>query len=200
MMHEYPGGVLFHTGLPNPGLRNVAKACARAWSRAPVPVIAHLMADRPDETREMVRLLEGRDNILAVELGFAPLLADDVILLATEMSVGELPVIVNVVADQLLRLATPLLERGAAALSVGAPRGAAVVHGRLVTGRLLGPSLLPVTMNLVEDARRLGIPLIAAGGIGTESDAALILERGALAIEMDLNFWVPTAKTKSPVD
>jgi hypothetical protein len=36
------------------------------------------MADRPEETQHMVRMLESQENVMAVELGFAPLLANDI--------------------------------------------------------------------------------------------------------------------------
>jgi dihydroorotate dehydrogenase len=74
---EYPGGFLLHTGLPNPGLPAVIKAQTSRWDRADLPIIVHLMADRPEETSHMVQMLEGIENVMAVELGFAPLLAND---------------------------------------------------------------------------------------------------------------------------
>jgi len=39
------------------------------------------MADRPEETQYMVQALEMQENVMAAELGFAPLLADDILLL-----------------------------------------------------------------------------------------------------------------------
>src|SRR5512135_541599 len=66
---EFPGGFLLHTGLPNPGFHALAKRYARRWQEAPLPVIVNLMADRPEETKQMVQALEGKENILAVELG-----------------------------------------------------------------------------------------------------------------------------------
>ena len=90
---EYPGGFLLHTGLPNPGLNAGLKKYSAKWSRADLPIIVHLMADRPEETQRMVRALESQENVMAAELGFAPLLADDIILLRLEMCVGELPLI-----------------------------------------------------------------------------------------------------------
>ena len=55
---EYPGGFLLHTGLPNPGLNAGLKKYSAKWSRADLPIIVHLMADRPEETQLMVRTLE----------------------------------------------------------------------------------------------------------------------------------------------
>src|SRR5574338_939953 len=120
---EYPGGFLLHTGLPNPGLEAVIDHHAAAWARADLPVIIHLMADRPEEAGRMVRRVEGLENVMAVELGFAPLLADDILFLAVEMCQGEIPLIVSLAAGQMLRLGARLVQMEAAALSLAPPRG-----------------------------------------------------------------------------
>ena len=65
---EYAGGFLLHTGLPNPGLLSVIEHYAGRWARADLPVIVHLMADRPEETRRLIGLLDGLENVLAAEL------------------------------------------------------------------------------------------------------------------------------------
>jgi dihydroorotate dehydrogenase len=196
---EFPGGFLLHTGLPNPGFHSCLNHFSRAWIQSRLPIIVHLMADRPDETREMVAALEGVDNILAVELGFAPLLADDLILLAVEMSIGELPVIVNLPTEQLLRLGPRLLESGVSAFSLAAPRGALDYAGAIVNGRLLGPSLFPLSLQSVQAGTKLGLPLIGSNGIFSEASAHLMLEAGAMAVEVDARLWLPTEKEKSPV-
>src|SRR5688572_32213342 len=54
---EYPGGFLLHTGLPNPGLSAGVKKYASKWNKSDLPIIVHLMADRPEETQKMVRQL-----------------------------------------------------------------------------------------------------------------------------------------------
>jgi len=196
---QFAGGVLVHSGLPNPGLRRILQQYTRIWEQSPLPIIAHLMADRPEETREMVRALEGIDSVLAVELGFAPLLADDLIQLAVDMSLGELPIIVSLPADQCLRLGPRLIDRGAAALGLAAPRGAAMVGGRWLSGRLMGASLLPLSLELVRDAYRLGLPIIGCGGVRTSADIGAMLDCGAIAVELDLGLWLPGPITKSPV-
>src|SRR5689334_10037783 len=56
---EFPGGFLLHSGLPNPGLSKVIKSHAARWDQAGLPIIVNLMADRPEETQQMVRALEG---------------------------------------------------------------------------------------------------------------------------------------------
>src|SRR5215510_9837486 len=155
---HFPGGFLLHTGLPNPGIHGALKKYSAKWTRSDLPLILHLMADRPEETQNMVRLLETQENVMAVELGFAPLLADDIILLTLEMCVGELPLIFSLPVEQVLALGPRLMQDGAQVISIAAPRGA-LNHlppgeGRrrvepvemvreLVTGRLYGPSLFP---------------------------------------------------------
>src|SRR5688572_30418875 len=68
---EFLGGFLVHTGLPNPGFSNVIKKYSAKWNRADLPIIVNLMADRPEETQQMVRQLEYIENVMAVQLGFA---------------------------------------------------------------------------------------------------------------------------------
>jgi dihydroorotate dehydrogenase len=188
---EFPGGFLLHSGLPNPGLTAVVKKHAARWNHADIPIIVHLMADRPDETRHMTQMLEGIENVMAVELGFAPLLSDDIILLNLEMCVGELPLIFSLPAEQILRLGPRLMDGGAAAISISTPRGALMQGDKLVTGRLYGRSLFPRSLELVRSAAMLGISIIGAGGVWTEQDAADMLSAGAMAVETDASLWLP---------
>ena len=195
----YSGGVLLHTGLPNPGFGRVLKQNSRRWEQAALPVIVSLMADRPEETREMVRALEGLENVVAAELGFAPLLSDDIIVLAVEMSMGELPLIISLPWEQVLRLGPLLSEKGAAAVSIGAPRGTLAHGNAFVSGRLFGASLLPRTLELVRNATTAGIPIIGAGGVTTTADATAVIHAGALAAQIDIALWLPGGIKKGPV-
>lgn len=188
---EFPGGFLLHSGLPNPGFRVAVKRYGRRWQDSPLPVIINLMADRPGETQQMVQALEGVENILAVELGFAPQLAADIIALAVEMCRGELPLIVSLPAEQMLELGPRLIDLGAAALSVSAPRGALPRNGEILSGRLFGPALFPRALDLVQSAARLGLPVIGAGGICSERDIDAMLAAGALAVQVDSALWLP---------
>src|SRR5215216_859895 len=120
---EHSGSVLLHTGLPNPGFNAGLKKFAAKWARADLPIIVHLMADRPEETQRMVRTLETQENVMASELGFAPLLANDIILLTLEMCVGEIPLIFSLPIEQVLSLGPRLIQEGAQAISISAPRG-----------------------------------------------------------------------------
>lgn len=189
---QHPGGFLLHTGLPNPGLIAGLKKYASKWSRADLPIIVHLMADRPEETQRMVRILETQENVMAVELGFAPLLANDIILLTLEMCLGELPLIFSLPVEQVLSLGPRLIQGGAQAISISAPRGALplpVAPSPLITGRLYGPSLFPQTLETVYSASKIGLPIIGAGGVWTKENADAMLSAGALAVQVDAVLW-----------
>jgi dihydroorotate dehydrogenase (NAD+) catalytic subunit len=189
---EYPGGFLLHTGLPNPGLTRVLKKHSARWARADLPIIVHLMADRPEETQYMVRMLENVENVMAAELGFAPLLADDILLITLEMCVGELPLIFSLQSAQVLSLGPRLIQGGADAISMAAPRGALTTDdGQLTTGRLYGRSLFPLALETVHSAAKLGLPIIGAGGVWTEKDLTDMLSAGAMAAQTDASLWSP---------
>lgn len=193
---EFPGGFLLHTGLPNPGLSNVLKKYSAKWLRSALPIIVNLMADRPEETKQMVHSLENVENVMAVELGFAPLLADDIILLNLEMCLGELPLIFSLPVEQVLSLGPRLMQNGAIAISISAPRGALKSRdGELISGRLHGPSLFPKSLEIVHSASKLGIPIIASGGVWNEKGAADMLSAGAMAVQLDASLWIPRASS-----
>ena len=196
---EYPGGFLLHTGLPNPGFNTAIKKYSSRWDKSDLPVIVHLMADRPEETQHMVQMLEMQENVMAVELGFAPLLADDILLLTLEMSFGELPLIFSLSVEQVLSLGPRLIQEGAQAISISAPRGAlprvdyasAKDNGKLITGRLYGPSLFPRALETVYSAAKAGLPIIGAGGVWSKENAEAMLSAGALAVQIDAALWNP---------
>jgi dihydroorotate dehydrogenase (NAD+) catalytic subunit len=194
---EYTGGFLLHTGLPNPGLEAGIKKYASKWDKSNLPIIVHLMADRPEETQQMVRMLEDIENVMAVELGFAPLLSDDIILLTLEMCLGELPLIFSLPVEQVLSLGPRLMQEGAQAISISAPRGA-LMTDHLVTGRINGPSLFPQTLNAVNNAAKLGIPIIGAGGVWTIENADAMLSVGAMAVQVDAALWNPASTFSAP--
>ncbi len=198
-MIEYPGGFLLHTGLPNPGFSAGIRKYSSRWDKSDLPIIVHLMADRPEETQHMAQMLEMQENVMAVELGFAPLLADDIVLLTLEMCLGELPLIFSLPVEQVLSLGPRLIQEGAEAISISAPRGALMTdHSALITGRLYGPSLFPRALETVYSAAKLGLPIIGAGGVWSKENAEAMLSAGALAVQMDAALWNPNSTFLAP--
>ena len=194
---EYSGGFLLHTGLPNPGFNRAIDKYASRWDKSELPIIVHLMADHPEETQRMVRLLESHENVMAAELGFAPLLADDIILLTLEMCLGEIPLIFSLPVEQVLSLGPRLIQEGAQAISISAPRGA-LMTDHLTTGRLYGPSLFPRALETVASASKLGLPIIGAGGVWSKDNADAMLSAGALAVQVDAALWNPAFRFSTP--
>ncbi len=187
----FPGGFLLHSGLPNPGFSALVKKHAARWRRAETPVVVHLMAESPEETGRMTRALENLENVMSAELGFAPHADDELVLQTLEACRGELPLIVSLTPEKILSLGPKLIERGADALSLAAPRGALSMEGALVAGRLYGQALFPRALELVYAASRLSLPVIGAGGVWSERDAADMLAAGALAVQLDAVLWKP---------
>ena len=194
---DYPGGFLLHTGLPNPGLPSAVKKYAHKWSDSSLPVIVHVMADRPEETARMVRSLEGVENVMAAELGFAPLLTGDIILTSLKLALGEIPLIVSLPAEQAVSLGPRLIDAGAAAISLSAPRGSLTIPksppseagGRLVSGRLYGPGNFPRSLETVRQLAEAGVPVIGGGGIYKQEQVEIMQEAGAMAVQLDAVLW-----------
>ena len=100
------------------------------------------MADRPEETKQMVQTLESVDNVMAVELGFAPLLSNDILLLTLEMCIGELPLIFCLPTEQILSLGPRLIDEGADVISIAARRCADRYRRRIDRRKIIRPILV----------------------------------------------------------
>ena len=188
---RYPGGVLLHSGLPNPGLSQVLRLYGARWKQSHLPIWVHLIGTRADEVRQMARRLEGQEGVAALELSLPPGIGADDALELIEAALGELP----------LALHLPLTEAhaawlgrlnglGVSALAFGAPRGSLPDQtGRLQTGRCYGPGLFPLMLAAVRDAHALGLPVIAGAGVYRPQDAQTLREAGAWAVQLDTVLW-----------
>ena len=90
--------------------------------------------------------------------------------------------------EQILSLGPRLIQEGAQAIRISAPRGAWMTD-HLITGRLYGPSLFPRVLETVYSAAKLGLPTIGAGGVWTKENAEAMLSAGALAVQVDAVLW-----------
>jgi dihydroorotate dehydrogenase (NAD+) catalytic subunit len=190
-MQSYPGGVMLHSGLPNPGLRRVLRKYGERWAQANIPIWVHLIGTNPDEIHQMVQRLEGCEGVMAIELGLPPDANAEQALAFVEAAYGELPLVVHL---PLTAAGEPWLGelpgKGVSALTFSAPRGTLKTdQGNMLSGRLFGPSLFPLMMSAVRAGRRLGIPIIAGTGIYHQQDARSLLDSGAVAIQLDTVLW-----------
>jgi dihydroorotate dehydrogenase (NAD+) catalytic subunit len=187
----YPGGALMHSGLPNPGLSRVLRQYAERWAQSNLPVWVHLIGTNPGEIQQMVQRLEGREGVMAIELGLPPDIQASDALALVDAAYGELPLVAHLPLSAAGEAwVSDLVEHGASAISLGAPRGALPGSaGRLISGRLYGPSLFPLTLSAVQSLRRRGIPVIAGPGVYRQADAQALLDAGALAVQLDTVLW-----------
>ena len=187
---HFSGGFLLHTGLPNPGFKAVLKRFVSRWMTSPVPIIAHLLADSPDDIKRMVQHLEGVDNVMGVEISIPPGASLETAARLVNAALGELSVIACLPVEDAIGLAAGLKDSGVSAVSLDAPRGMLPDgNGRLAQGRLYGPGLLPAALRLVQSIASSGLPVIGSGGIYTPQDARAMLTAGAAAVQLDAVLW-----------
>jgi dihydroorotate dehydrogenase (NAD+) catalytic subunit len=190
------GGFLLHTGLPNPGVRQVIQDYGKSWTRSPAPIIAHLIATSEAEVKRCAEVLDGVPGVAGIELG-----------LHDQVHVQEIPLLINAVRE---RCQLPLLvklplyfapylakvtqDAGADALVVASqPRGTDrdADSGRLVGGRVYGVWLKAQTLRAVgQIAQVVQIPIIACGGVHNPGDARDFIEAGAKAVQIDTLTWI----------
>jgi dihydroorotate dehydrogenase (NAD+) catalytic subunit len=187
---DFPGGVLLHSGHPNPGISACIKQYGEKWSRAPLPIIVHLLADDASKINVDTRRLEEIDNIMAIELGLHPQADVALVRQLCTAALGELPLIAHLPFDRAQELAPVVIEAGISAISLAAPRGRLPDEQQeLVAGRLYGPSIFPQALQLVEIFSSYEIPLIGSGGIYQKEQAVTMLEAGATAVQLDTVLW-----------
>lgn len=189
-LSPFPGGILLHTGYPNPGVAGAIKDNAAAWARSQAPIIIHLLSGKPEELRKAVLRFEELENVMAVEIGFQEDSSGHMVAGLVQAASGELPVIAQLPLSRALELALGTLDAGASAISLGPPRGALPdSDGRLISGRLYGPSLFPQALEAVRQISRAGYPVIGAGGVESETRAEAMLAAGAIAVQLDISLW-----------
>jgi dihydroorotate dehydrogenase (NAD+) catalytic subunit len=190
---EYPGGVLIHTGLPNPGLAEALRQHARAWARLPCPVIVHVAGTTPGEVARCAERLEAAENVAGLELGLDDGVSEaEAGQLIAAAQAGSLPVLARLPLLEALRLGPAAARAGAQALVVGGPpRGTLPLEaGGWLTGRLYGPAIFPLALRAAQAvAGAVKLPVIGVGGVHTLEDARALLAAGAVALQVDSAVW-----------
>ena len=186
----FPGGFLLHTGLPNPGISRTISRYRRTWASAPLPVIVHLLVETPDTLVEMLRKLEGLENILAVELGLPPVCAPDELAAFMAAAVGELPAVPCLNPDQMPVLLPALKELNPVAVHLTQPRGTLPgPGGEMITGRLYGPAVFPQMLNAARTLVDSGLRVIVDGGGTMPWQAEALLGVGVIAVGLADALW-----------
>lgn len=194
-----PGGMLLHTGLPNPGVNKVVKKYEKVWRNLGVPIIVHVLGTTPQDVRRCARTVSLSPEVSGIELGIHDMANTDEIraLIRAVVETTQLPLLVRLPLERAVELAPVVAATDAGAVVVGAPpRGLArdPISGRLVSGRVFGPLVRPlalrVVMQVVRDVEADALPVIGCGGIHSAGDARDFIEVGARAVQLDSLIWL----------
>jgi dihydroorotate dehydrogenase (NAD+) catalytic subunit len=190
----YIGGVLLHSGFPNPGLAKIIGKYSRQWGISSIPIILHLMVNDDLEMEKTLRILEPVEGITGLELSFEPEFEPQKIARLIQVALTEWPVIAQLSMEQMCST-LPLLENAElSAVSISPKRGklsTQIVSGekRLVSGRLYGASLFAQALTDLEQALIYQVPVIASGGVTTLEQVEQLLQAGAFAVQVDTVLW-----------
>lgn len=190
----FNGGVLLHSGYPNPGLGQVVKKHGRVWSKSDIPIILHLMADDLHSMEKMVGMLENVEGVSGLEISFGPECKPQEMVQMLQILIMERPVIAQLDSEQ-MQMVLPLMETNSlSAVSMIGKRGSLPFNcgkGETVniTGRLFGPSLFPQALLEMEKALPYGFPVIISGGITKKIQVEQALSSGAYAVQLDTILW-----------
>jgi dihydroorotate dehydrogenase (NAD+) catalytic subunit len=189
---EIPGGVLMRTGAANPGLARVIREHRRAWEQGKIPIILAFAAQGARDWATMATQIENVAGVGGIELHFNPAL-DAVEAIRVVRAATELPVLAKLDLDNAHEVAAACVAAGANALVIGrAPRGVKIVDGKARYGRLYAPSVMPLALRAVAEIAemKLGVPIVACGGVHSANDAREFLGAGACAAEVDSAEWI----------
>lgn len=191
-IYQYPGGILIHTGLPNPGINTVLKRYSPAWERSPIPIIFHFLVEFIGDIKSIFSQLETYPGIGGIELGL-PEAVDCSMLDEIFSNAFELPVIIRIPPNRipiLLDNYKTKIQNECFAICISPTRGAVpTTDGSIIQGRLYGPAQFPITLATSQYLVNSGIKVIASGGIYTQAQADILLEVGALAVQLDATLW-----------
>ena len=195
---SFPGGMLLHTGQPNPGLSALVQRERASWRALGLPVIVHLLAYDERELERMGERLETIEEVGAMELDLGAATRDQVSSWTRAAARSQIPVIAQFPMGASADLAAQAVQAGAAAVSVGPPRGSLPdPGGNLVEGRVYGPCLLPLGLRTVEQwAVRVGAPVLGSGGVTTSRARQAMLGAGASGVVFDTILWTEPERTR----
>ena len=186
----FQGGFLLHTGLPNPGIHQAIRRYRRRWAAVDLPIIIHLLVEAPASLSEMVRKLEGLDNILAIELGLPPGCDPDMLSSVMEAGAGELPLVPCLGPEQVPHLLGRLKALQPTAVHLVEPRGALPgPGGEIITGRLYGLAIFPLMLKAAQELVAAELSVIANGGISARWQVDALMDSGVRAVGLGSVLW-----------
>ena len=217
---ETPSGVLWSTGLQNPGVEAFVAEELPRLARTGSPVIVSIAGGTLEEFVRSTSLLQGHPDVVAIEvrlsepdeelrrdvLGLHQDRAAEIVGAVARMSLVPVLAKIPAVAPEPAQLARALVRAGAHGLTlVDSPPAMGVDTTRLraalgpVTGWLSGPAVKPLALRTVFEVADAmpEVPIVASGGVRTGEDAVEMLLAGAWAVQVGVAALVDPA---APVD
>ncbi len=188
---RYPGGLLLHTGHPNPGLSAVVRDHGRRWRNLSCPVIVHILAGSPEESARLAERLEAVEEVAGLEIGLEAAEPESAAAMVSACRGGQKPILAQLPLTTTAAVIQAVTAAGASAVVLGPPRGCLPgPDGTPVQGRLYGPAVFPLTLRAVATlAGASGCPLIAGAGIYSPVDVEALFSAGAAAVQFDTVLW-----------
>ncbi len=204
---ETPSGVLWSTGLQNPGIEAFLAEELPRLARGDTPVFVSIAGATMEEYVRLASLLQGAAGMAAIEtqisgpddelgtevLASRPDRAAEIVGAVARMA--SVPVFAKLppLLPELVHTARACVRAGAHGLTLidavpalGVDAGALRPELGAVTGWLSGPAIRPLALRAVHEvARELPeTPIIGSGGVRTGDDAVEMLLAGAWAVQM----------------
>jgi dihydroorotate dehydrogenase (NAD+) catalytic subunit len=202
---ETPSGLVWSTGLQNPGIEAfVAQELPRLARN--VRVVVSIAGTSLESFVRLASALRARDEVSAIEvylsepddemdrpvLGLHAERVNEIVGAVARMS--SVPVFAKLPAsDRAVELASAAAHAGAAGVTLSSPPPAFAVDERRlrpslggVIGWLVGPAVLPLTLRAVLEVSRAmpSLPIVASGGVASGADAARAILAGAWAVQV----------------
>ncbi len=204
---ESPSGVVWETGLQNPGIESFVAEELPRLARAQIPVIVSIAGTSMEEYVRLTSLLQNVAGVAALEvylsgpddeldrevMGSRPDRAAEIIGAVGRMSTVPVFAKLPALSTDLVEVATAVMRAGASGLTLLGPVPALGVNAsRLrpelgaVTGYLSGPAVRPLVLRGVFEVSRAmpEVPIFAVGGVTTGEDAVEMLLAGAWAVQV----------------
>lgn len=187
---RYPGGMMLHTGLPNPGLKAVVKQYGARWARLELPVWLALLPNNAEEAEEMSVVVDELENVAVCQIELPRQASREERRNILAAAAGEKPFFVELPLDLVNREMLSIIQESAAAgVVLSGPRGRLMNGGKWVNGRLYGPALYPQVVSMLHTLRKLNRPILVGCGVASIEQGKQLLELGVEGVQLDLMLW-----------
>jgi dihydroorotate dehydrogenase (NAD+) catalytic subunit len=215
---ETPSGMLNAIGLDNDGIDHFLTHHVPYLRTIPTAVLANIAGENEEDFVEMAARIDASTGLAGLELNLScpnvaggldfatnPELTRRIV--ERVRRVGPLPILAKLTPNvtDVVSIAQAAADGGADAVSlINTFIGMAVdwKHRRPIlgniTGGLSGPAIKPLALRIVwQVARKVRIPVVGIGGIGTLDDVMEFVVAGASAVQLGtVNFYDPTASMR----